>query len=57
MKLHVLDVVKLFSDQGVVVIGLKYRTIYGRNNPAKDSLADCERALRLIHFNAREWGD
>ncbi len=56
MGLHVRNVVDLFNDKGVVIIGLKYRTKYGKNDPAKDSLADCIQALRLIRSHANEWG-
>jgi len=56
MELHVYNVVKLFNDQGIAVIGVKYRTDYGDNDVVKDSLADCERAIRQVRYHAAEWG-
>ncbi len=56
MGLHVLNAVKQFNDQGIVVVGLKYRTNYGGNNYVQDSLADSERAMRLIRYHATGWG-
>lgn len=56
MGMHIQNVVELFNKEGVVVIGLKYRTKYGKNDPAKDSLADCIQAMRLIRSHAAEWG-
>jgi acetyl esterase/lipase len=56
MGVHIQNNVDLFNKEGVVVIGLKYRTKYGKNDPAKDSLADCIQAMRLIRSHAAEWG-
>jgi acetyl esterase/lipase len=56
MGKHVRNVVRLFNDQGIVVIGLKYRTNYGGNNYVSDSLVDSERGMRLIRYHAAEWG-
>ena len=56
MGLHVINAVKQFNDQGIAVIGLKYRTNYGGNNYVQDSLADSERAMRLIRYHAAGWG-
>ncbi len=56
MGLHVGNVVKLFNDQGVVVLGLKYRTKYGANPVADDAVADCARAVRVIRQQADAWG-
>ncbi len=56
MGLHVGNVVKLLNDNGIVVIGLKYRTRYGRNPVADDAAADCARAVRLLRHHAKEWG-
>jgi acetyl esterase/lipase len=53
---HVQRAVQLFNDKGIVTIGLKYRTKYGKNDPAKDSLADCIQAMRQIRLHAKEWG-
>ncbi len=56
MGLHVGNVVKLLNDQGVVVLGLKYRTKYGANPVADDAVADCARAVRIIRQQADAWG-
>jgi endo-1,4-beta-xylanase len=56
MGLHVGNVVKLLNDQGVVVLGLKYRTKYGANPVADDAVADCARAVRIIREQADAWG-
>lgn len=56
MGLHVGNVVKLLNDQGVVVLGLKYRTKYGAKSVADDAAADCARAVRLIRQQADAWG-
>jgi endo-1,4-beta-xylanase len=56
MGLHVGNVVKLLNDQGVVVLGLKYRTKYGANSVADDAVADCARAVRIIRQQADSWG-
>ena len=56
MGLHVGNVVKLFHEQGVVVIALKYRTRYGANAVAEDAMADCARAIRFIRQQGDAWG-
>jgi endo-1,4-beta-xylanase len=38
------------------VFGLKYRTLYGNNNVAKDALADGKRAVRIVRSRASQWG-
>ena len=56
MGLHAGNVVKLFHDQDVVVIALKYRTRDGANSVAEDAMADCARAVRLIRQQNESWG-
>ena len=56
MGLHMGNVVRLFNDQGIVVLGLKYRTRYGKNNVSADAAMDCMRAVRLMRQHAEEWG-
>ncbi|MCX7007747.1 MAG: alpha/beta hydrolase [Kiritimatiellaeota bacterium] len=54
--LHVGNVIKLFHEKQIVVLALKYRTRYGKNDPAADALTDSRRAMRLIRQHAAEWG-
>jgi acetyl esterase/lipase len=56
MCLHVENVVQLLHDQGIAVLGLKYRTRYGNNDVVADALADGERAIRIVRSRAVEWG-
>jgi acetyl esterase/lipase len=54
--LHVENVVPLLNDQGIAVLGLKYRTRYGNNDVVADALADGQRAVRIVRSRAAEWG-
>jgi len=56
MCLHVENVVKVLTERGIVVFGLKYRTRYATNNVVADALADGQRAVRLVRSRAVEWG-
>ncbi len=56
MGVHVESVVRLLTEQGIAVFGLKYRTHYGNNDVAADALADGKRAVRLVRGRAAEWG-
>lgn len=55
MCIHVENVVRLLTDQGVTVFGLKYRTNTGKNDVAADALADGKRAVRLVRSRAAQW--
>ena len=55
MCIHVDNVVKLFNDRGIAVIGVKYWTAYGKNDVAADALADGKRAIKLVRSHAKEW--
>jgi acetyl esterase/lipase len=45
-----------FLPKGVVVIVLKYRTRPPSKDVHADSLADAQRAMRLVRYHAKEWG-
>ena len=55
MNLHAGNVVSSLNKKGITVIGLKYRTRYGKNNVTADALADGKRAIRLARAHAKEW--
>jgi len=55
MCIHVDNVVKMLNDRGVAVIGVKYRTAYGKNDVAADAMADGKRAVKLVRSRAGEW--
>jgi acetyl esterase/lipase len=55
MNLHAGSVVALLNKKGITVIGLKYRTRYGKNDVVSDALADGKRAVRLARAHAKEW--
>lgn len=55
MCIHVDNVVKMLNDQGIAVIGVKYRTAYGKNDVAADAMADGLRAIQLVRSHAGEW--
>lgn len=55
MCIHVENVVKMLNDRGVAVVGVKYRTAYGKNDVAADAMADGKRAVKLVRSHAREW--
>lgn len=55
MNLHAGSVVERLTEKGITVIGLKYRTRYGKNDVAADALADGERAVRMVRSKAKEW--
>lgn len=48
-----------FSAKGIAAFVLKYRLAHDSNSTYTvegDALADMQRAIRLIHFRAKEWG-
>lgn len=55
MNLHAGNVVSYLNNKGITVIGLKYRTRYGKNNVVADALADGKRAVRIARAHAKEW--
>lgn len=56
MGMHLENVVKMLHDRGIVVLGLKYRTHYGKNDFVEDALADGKRAVRIVRSRAKQWG-
>jgi endo-1,4-beta-xylanase len=50
------DTVPILVPKGIAVISLKYRLTPATKNVAEDSLADGQRALRLVRAHAKEWG-
>ena len=55
MCIHVENVVQVLNDRGIAVIGLKYRTHYGKNDVVADALSDGQRAVRIVRSHSAEW--
>ncbi len=56
MNLHVENVARLLTDQGITVFGLKYRTHNGEHDYVADATADAIRAIRVVRSRAKEFG-